>query len=122
MHGSALIGASRPCLKSLSRLSGGRLTAAIGYGLIGDRLRRGHGSREATSGAVAGALRRGLGPAEVSRPSFYTAPNRLLAENGFDPLIERLCAPLHRNFVRPGVPPGCPLSDWPALEILIQSV
>ena len=24
---------------------------------------------------------------------FSTAPNRLLAENGFDPLVEKLCAP-----------------------------
>jgi hypothetical protein len=26
---------------------------------------------------------------------FYTALNRLLAENGFDPVIEKLCEPYH---------------------------
>jgi len=26
---------------------------------------------------------------------FYTALNRLLAENGFDPLVEKLCAPYY---------------------------
>jgi transposase len=38
---------------------------------------------------------------------FYTALNRLLAENGFDPPAEKLCAPYDaETFVRPGVPPG----------------
>jgi hypothetical protein len=38
---------------------------------------------------------------------FYTALNRLLAENGFDPLVEKLCAPYYAETMgRPGVPPG----------------
>jgi len=37
---------------------------------------------------------------------FDTGPNRLLAENGFAPLIEKLCAPYSaETFVRLGVPP-----------------
>ena len=38
---------------------------------------------------------------------FYTALNRLLAENGFDALVEKLCAPYYAETMgRPGVPPG----------------
>lgn len=38
---------------------------------------------------------------------FYAALNRLLAENGFDPLVEKLCAPHYAETMgRPGVPPG----------------
>ena len=38
---------------------------------------------------------------------FYTALNRLLAENGFDPLVEKLCAPSYAETMgRRGVPPG----------------
>jgi hypothetical protein len=38
---------------------------------------------------------------------FYTALNRLLAANGFDPLVEKLCAPYYAETMgRPGVPPG----------------
>jgi hypothetical protein len=38
---------------------------------------------------------------------FYTALNRLLAENGFDALVEKLCAPYYGETMgRPGVPPG----------------
>jgi hypothetical protein len=38
---------------------------------------------------------------------FYTALNRLLAENGVDQLVEKLCAPSYaETFVRPDVPPG----------------
>lgn len=47
--------------------------------------------------------------------SFDTALNRLLAENGFDALVENLCAPSYAETMgRPGVPPasssGC--SSW----------
>ena len=43
---------------------------------------------------------------------FYTALNRLLAENGFDTLVEKLCAPYYAETVgRPGVPPGRLLPD-----------
>jgi hypothetical protein len=35
---------------------------------------------------------------------FYTALNRLLAENGFDPLVEKLCVPYYAETMgRPGV-------------------
>jgi len=46
-------------------------------------------------------------PKSPGHPS-YTAPNRLLAENGFDhQLVERLCTPYYaETTVRPGVPPG----------------
>lgn len=38
---------------------------------------------------------------------FYTKLNRLLAEEGFDPWIERLCAPHYAGQQgRPGIPPG----------------
>jgi len=38
---------------------------------------------------------------------FYAALNRLLAENGFDPLVEKLCAPYYAETMgRHGVPPG----------------
>jgi len=38
---------------------------------------------------------------------FYAALNRLLAENGFDALVEKLCAPYYAETMgRPGVPPG----------------
>ena len=38
---------------------------------------------------------------------FYTALNGLLSENGFDPLVEKLCAPYYAETMgRPGVPPG----------------
>ena len=38
---------------------------------------------------------------------FYTALNRLLAANGFDALVEKLCAPYYAETMgRPGVPPG----------------
>jgi transposase len=38
---------------------------------------------------------------------FYTALNRLLAEHGFDPMVEKLCAPYYAETMgRPGVPPG----------------
>lgn len=38
---------------------------------------------------------------------FYTALNRLLAEHGFDVLVEKLCAPYYAETMgRPGVPPG----------------
>jgi hypothetical protein len=35
----------------------------------------------------------------------YTAQNRLLAENGFDPLVEKLCAP---TTPRSWAAPECP--------------
>ncbi|MFM8792445.1 MAG: transposase [Solirubrobacterales bacterium] len=39
--------------------------------------------------------------------AFYAALNRLLAENGFDALVEKLCAPYYAETMgRPGVPPG----------------
>jgi hypothetical protein len=38
---------------------------------------------------------------------FYTALNRLLAENGFDPLVEKLCAPYYAETMgRPRAPPS----------------
>ena len=38
---------------------------------------------------------------------FYAALNRLLAEHGFDALVEKLCAPYYAETMgRPGVPPG----------------
>jgi hypothetical protein len=38
---------------------------------------------------------------------FYKALNRLSVENGFDPLVEKLCAPYYAETMgRPGVPPG----------------
>jgi hypothetical protein len=38
---------------------------------------------------------------------FYTALNRLLAANGFDPLVETLCTPYCAGTMgRPGVTPG----------------
>lgn len=38
---------------------------------------------------------------------FYTALNRLLAENDFDPFVEKLCAPLYAETMgRPSIPPG----------------
>jgi len=38
---------------------------------------------------------------------FYTALNRLLAENGFDSLVENLCAAYYAETMgRPGAPPG----------------
>jgi hypothetical protein len=38
---------------------------------------------------------------------FYAALNRLLAENGFDALVEKLCAPYYAETMgRPSVPPG----------------
>ncbi len=38
---------------------------------------------------------------------FRTRLNLLLAENGFDALVERLCAPSYAETMgRPGVPPG----------------
>jgi hypothetical protein len=38
---------------------------------------------------------------------FHTALNRLLAENGFDQLVEKLCATYYAETMgRPGVPPG----------------
>ena len=46
---------------------------------------------------------------------FYTALNRLLAANGFDALVEKLCAPYYAETMgRPGVAPGvltCP-HEW----------
>jgi transposase len=37
---------------------------------------------------------------------FYTALNRLLAENDFDALVEKLCAPYYAETMgRPGRPP-----------------
>jgi hypothetical protein len=46
-------------------------------------------------------------PNSPGHPS-YTAPNRLLAKNGFDhQLVEKLCTPYYaETTVRPGVPPG----------------
>jgi hypothetical protein len=45
-------------------------------------------------------------PKSPSHP-FYTALNRLLAENCFDPLVEKLCAPYYAETMgRPGVPSG----------------
>lgn len=39
--------------------------------------------------------------------SFYTALNRLLAENEFDRFVEKLCAPLYAETMgRPSIPPG----------------
>ena len=38
---------------------------------------------------------------------FCTALNRLLAENGFDPLVEKLCAAYYAETMgRPGMPSG----------------
>ena len=38
---------------------------------------------------------------------FYTALNRLLAENGFDSFVEALCAPFYAGVMgRPSIPPG----------------
>jgi hypothetical protein len=38
---------------------------------------------------------------------FYTALNRLLAQNGFDQLVEKLCGPYYAETMgRPGVPSG----------------
>lgn len=38
---------------------------------------------------------------------FYTALNRLLAENDFDRFVEKLCAPLYAETMgRPSIPPG----------------
>ncbi len=38
---------------------------------------------------------------------FYTALNKLLAENDFDPFVEKLCAPLYAETMgRPSIPPG----------------
>jgi len=45
-------------------------------------------------------------PRSPSHP-FYAVLNRLLAENGFDALVEKLCAPSYAETMgRPGVPPG----------------
>ena len=38
---------------------------------------------------------------------FYTALNRLLAENDFDSFVEELCAPYYASSMgRPSIPPG----------------
>lgn len=37
---------------------------------------------------------------------FYAKLNEVLAEAGFDPLAEELCAPHYREGGRPGIPPG----------------
>jgi transposase len=38
---------------------------------------------------------------------FSTVLNRLLAEHGFDPMVEKVCAPSYAETMeRPGVPPG----------------
>lgn len=38
---------------------------------------------------------------------FYTALNRLLAENEFDRFVEKFCAPLYAETMgRPSIPPG----------------
>ena len=42
---------------------------------------------------------------------FYTAPSRLLAANGFDALVEKLCALLRRNNGAAGRPAGRLLPD-----------
>jgi len=50
---------------------------------------------------------------------FYPALNRVLAANGFDPLVEKLCAPCYaENFVRPGCAAGRLLP--PALRRLLR--
>jgi hypothetical protein len=53
-------------------------------------LRRGHGTRQATSGAAAGGLRHGLGPAKSDQLSVLDGAQ---AENGFHQLVEKLCGP-----------------------------
>lgn len=42
------------------------------------------------------------GPGHV----FYDKLNRLLAENGFDLLVEQLCQPHYKTGGRPSIPPG----------------
>lgn len=37
---------------------------------------------------------------------FYTKLNEVLAEAGFDPFVETLCAPFYKDGGRPGIPPG----------------
>jgi transposase len=37
---------------------------------------------------------------------FYTKLNAVLAEAGFDELVEQLCAPYYKEGGRPGIPPG----------------
>src|SRR4029453_16649543 len=37
---------------------------------------------------------------------FYTKLNEVLAEAGFDQLVEELCAPSYKEGGRPGIPPG----------------
>jgi hypothetical protein len=52
---------------------------------------------------------------------FYTALNILLAENGFDPLVENLCASCYAETMgRPSVPPGPArgvVGDEPSAEV-----
>src|SRR5881628_3298049 len=44
----------------------------------------------------------------VSGPGhpFYTKLNEVLAEAGFDELVETLCAPFYKDGGRPSIPPG----------------
>jgi len=37
---------------------------------------------------------------------FYSKLNEVLAEAGFDPFVEALCAPYYKDGGRPGIPPG----------------
>ena len=37
---------------------------------------------------------------------FYTKVNEVLAEVGFDPFVEKLCAPYYKDGGRPSIPPG----------------
>jgi transposase len=37
---------------------------------------------------------------------FYSKLNEVLAEAGFDPFVETLCAPYYKDGGRPGIPPG----------------
>ena len=37
---------------------------------------------------------------------FYAKLNEVLAEAGFDPFVEKLCAPYYKEGGRPGIPPG----------------
>jgi hypothetical protein len=53
-------------------------------------LRRGHGTRQATSGAAVGGLRHGLAPAESDQLSVLDGAQ---AENGFHQLVEKLFGP-----------------------------
>jgi transposase len=37
---------------------------------------------------------------------FYTKLNQVLAQAGFDPMVEELCEPYYKSGGRPGIPPG----------------